>query len=157
MYRWRKSPPAVRRLPFPPQPPPRLLLRLRRPRRPRPLPRPLPPQPHPPGAETINAPMPGNIVNVQVKAGDTVTKGQVLLVLEAMKMENEIMAPRDGVIAGVPCEQGRQCGFRQAADFHAIRLFAGRADGAPDRKPDETQAKGFDYIGQGRNYRNHTA
>lgn len=50
--------------------------------------------------------MPGNIVNVQVKAGDTVTKGQVLLVLEAMKMENEIMAPRDGVIAGVHVNKG---------------------------------------------------
>ena len=60
----------------------------------------------PAGAETINAPMPGNIVNVQVKAGDTVTKGQVLLVLEAMKMENEIMAPRDGVIAGVHVNKG---------------------------------------------------
>ena len=56
--------------------------------------------------EKICAPMPGNIVNVQVKAGDTVTKGQVLLVLEAMKMENEIMAPRDGVIAGVHVNKG---------------------------------------------------
>lgn len=58
------------------------------------------------GAETINAPMPGTIVNVQVKAGDAVTKGQVLLVLEAMKMENEIMSPRDGVIAGVHVSKG---------------------------------------------------
>lgn len=48
----------------------------------------------PAGAEPINAPMPGNIVNVLVKAGDSVTKGQVLLILEAMKMENEIVAPR---------------------------------------------------------------
>lgn len=58
------------------------------------------------GAETINAPMPGNIVNVMVKAGDTVAKGQVLLVLEAMKMENEIMSPRDGVVAGVHVSKG---------------------------------------------------
>lgn len=58
------------------------------------------------GAETINAPMPGNIVNVLVKAGDKVTKGQVLLILEAMKMENEIMSPRDGVIAGVHVNKG---------------------------------------------------
>ena len=63
--------------------------------------------PHPvEGAETINAPMPGNIVNVLVKAGDQVTKGQVLLILEAMKMENEIMSPRDGVIAGVHVNKG---------------------------------------------------
>ena len=48
------------------------------------------------GAETINAPMPGNVLNVMVKAGDKVAKGDVLLILEAMKMENEIMAPHDG-------------------------------------------------------------
>ena len=53
------------------------------------------------GAETINAPMPGNVLNVMVKAGDKVAKGDVLLVLEAMKMENEIMAPHDGTILGV--------------------------------------------------------
>ena len=50
--------------------------------------------------------MPGTILSVQVKAGDTVTKGQVLLILEAMKMENEIMSPRDGVIAGVHVNKG---------------------------------------------------
>lgn len=71
-----------------------------------PAPAPAPAAAAPAGAETINAPMPGNIVNVQVKAGDTVTKGQVLLVLEAMKMENEIMSPRDGVIAGVHVSKG---------------------------------------------------
>lgn len=54
------------------------------------------------GAETINAPMPGNIVNVMVKAGDTVAKGQVLLVLEAMKMENEITAVAAGTVDTVP-------------------------------------------------------
>lgn len=58
------------------------------------------------GAETINAPMPGTILNIQVNAGDQVTKGQVLLVLEAMKMENEIMSPRDGVVAGVHVNKG---------------------------------------------------
>ncbi len=58
------------------------------------------------GAETINAPMPGTVMSVQVKAGDSVTKGQVLLVLEAMKMENEIMSPRDAVVAGVHVNKG---------------------------------------------------
>ena len=51
--------------------------------------------------ESINAPMPGNILAVNVVAGDTVKKGQVLMVLEAMKMENEIMAPRDGKVTAV--------------------------------------------------------
>ena len=59
-----------------------------------------------PGAETINAPMPGNIVNVMVKAGDTVAKGQVLLVLEAMKMENEITAVAAGTVDTVPATKG---------------------------------------------------
>ena len=58
------------------------------------------------GAEAINAPMPGTIVNVQVKAGDNVTKGQVLLVLEAMKMENDITSPADCTIASVNVSQG---------------------------------------------------
>ncbi|HIW73936.1 MAG TPA: biotin/lipoyl-binding protein [Firmicutes bacterium] len=58
------------------------------------------------GAETLNAPMPGTILDIKVKAGDTVEKGQVLLILEAMKMENEIMAPHDAVIAGVHVNKG---------------------------------------------------
>ena len=53
------------------------------------------------GAEVINSPMPGTILSVKVAAGDSVAKGDVLCVLEAMKMENEIKAPRDGVVAGV--------------------------------------------------------
>ncbi len=58
------------------------------------------------GTESLNSPMPGNILDIKVKAGDQVTKGQVLLILEAMKMENEIMAPRDAVIAGVHVNKG---------------------------------------------------
>ncbi len=58
--------------------------------------------------EKISAPMPGNIIKVNVKKGDTVKRGQVLLVLEAMKMENEIKAPADGKIADIKVEQG-QC------------------------------------------------
>lgn len=53
------------------------------------------------GAEKVNAPMPGKIVGVKVKAGDQVSKGDVLVILEAMKMENEICAPKDGVVATV--------------------------------------------------------
>ncbi len=49
----------------------------------------------------LAAPMPGSVVTVNVKAGDTVTKGQTLLVMEAMKMEHAIIAPRDGVIEAV--------------------------------------------------------
>ena len=57
-------------------------------------------------AEVVNAPMPGTIVSVAVSAGQSVKSGDVLLVLEAMKMENEIMAPRDGVVAGVHVTKG---------------------------------------------------
>ncbi len=60
----------------------------------------------PAGAEKICAPMPGNILSVNVAVGDTVKKGQVLAILEAMKMENEIMSPRDGKIASVNVAKG---------------------------------------------------
>jgi biotin carboxyl carrier protein len=49
-------------------------------------------------SEKILAPLPGNILDVRVKEGDSVKTGQVLLILEAMKLENEIVAPRDGII-----------------------------------------------------------
>ena len=61
----------------------------------------------PAGGEKVTAPMPGNILSVNVTAGQSVKRGQVLLVLEAMKMENEIMAPCDGVIASVNTSKGR--------------------------------------------------
>ena len=54
------------------------------------------------GGDQIVAPMPGLIKVVSVKAGDTVTQGEALLVLEAMKMEHTLTAPRDGVISDVP-------------------------------------------------------
>jgi biotin carboxyl carrier protein len=50
--------------------------------------------------------MPGTILGVKVTQGQAVKKGQVLLILEAMKMENEIVAPRDGVIAQIITTQG---------------------------------------------------
>ena len=56
--------------------------------------------------DPVKAPMPGNILDVKVKVGDKVTNGQCLCVLEAMKMENEIPAPRDGVITSVVVTKG---------------------------------------------------
>ena len=56
--------------------------------------------------EAVNAPMPGTILKVNVSAGQSVKAGQVLVVLEAMKMENEIMAPCDGVVSAVPVAKG---------------------------------------------------
>lgn len=60
----------------------------------------------PVSGDTLKAPMPGAILDVKVKAGDTVKKGAVLLILEAMKMENEIVAPRDATIAQVIVSKG---------------------------------------------------
>lgn len=60
----------------------------------------------PAGGESITSPMPGNILSVNVSAGDTVKKGQVLMVLEAMKMENEIMCPCDGTVTSVSVTKG---------------------------------------------------
>lgn len=59
----------------------------------------------PAGAQTVMAPMPGTIIKVDVSKGDEVSKGQVLIVLEAMKMENEIVAPSDGKIVSVNVEK----------------------------------------------------
>ena len=56
--------------------------------------------------EPVAAPMPGNIVRVDVKQGDTVKAGQILIILEAMKMQNEIVAPKDGTVAQVVVKTG---------------------------------------------------
>ena len=58
------------------------------------------------GGVSVKAPMPGSIMQVNVAVGDKVKKGAVLCVLEAMKMENEIMAPQDGVVASVEVKKG---------------------------------------------------
>lgn len=54
----------------------------------------------------VNAPMPGTILDVKVAQGQAVKKGDILLILEAMKMENEILAPQDGTVAQVAVSKG---------------------------------------------------
>jgi biotin carboxyl carrier protein len=58
------------------------------------------------GSVKVDAPMPGTILAVNVKPGDSVKKGQVLVILEAMKMENEILAPQDGTVSSVDVSGG---------------------------------------------------
>ena len=60
----------------------------------------------PAGGEQVTSPMPGTILDVKVSQGASVKKGDVLMILEAMKMENEIMCPRDGRIASVNVSKG---------------------------------------------------
>ena len=58
------------------------------------------------GAVAVKAPMPGNILDVKVAAGASVKAGDVLVILEAMKMENEIVAPQDGTGAAINVNKG---------------------------------------------------
>lgn len=54
--------------------------------------------PAPAGGESVNAPMPGTILSVDVQNGQTVKEGDIIVILEAMKMENEILAPVSGTV-----------------------------------------------------------
>ena len=58
------------------------------------------------GSVKVNAPMPGKILAVKAKVGDTVKKGDAIIVLEAMKMENDIVAPEDGTVASINTKEG---------------------------------------------------
>ena len=60
----------------------------------------------PVGGESITSPMPGNILDVRVSVGQSVKKGDILMILEAMKMENEILCPCDGKITSVSVTKG---------------------------------------------------
>ena len=75
-----------------------------------PAPKPTPTAPvapaPPSGGATISAPMPGKILKVLVQPGMQIKKGQNMLILEAMKMENEILAPSDGVVRDVKVKEG---------------------------------------------------
>ncbi len=59
------------------------------------------------GSVKVNAPMPGNINAIKVSVGQSVKAGDVLLILEAMKMENEIKAPQDGTVASIAVNKGQ--------------------------------------------------
>jgi len=56
---------------------------------------------------TVSANIPGKIVTIEVNQGDIVEEGQVILILEAMKMQNEIQAPISGTVISVNCEEGQ--------------------------------------------------
>jgi glutaconyl-CoA/methylmalonyl-CoA decarboxylase subunit gamma len=61
---------------------------------------------HAAGPVTLRSPIPGRVAKLLAKAGDKVTAGQTVVVLEAMKMENELRAPRAGTVSEVRCSEG---------------------------------------------------
>ena len=67
-----------------------------------------PSSPAPTGGQAVAAPMPGLILRIDAKEGQKVTKNQLVMVMEAMKMENEIYAPCDGTITKIAVSQGDQ-------------------------------------------------
>lgn len=61
----------------------------------------------PAGDDALTAPMPGTILRLLVNVGDTVTENQPVMILEAMKMENEVVAPKAGTVTGIHVAQGQ--------------------------------------------------
>lgn len=59
------------------------------------------------GSVKVNSPMPGKIISIKANVGKAVKKGEVILILEAMKMENEIVAPSDGTVASINVTAGQ--------------------------------------------------
>ena len=92
-----KPKPVLPKSPPPPQPPVKS------------IPKPVPP-PRPTvqsGSQAmVNSPLPGTILAIKVSEGDTVSQGQTLVVLEAMKMENEIPSPADGKVSSIKVKKG---------------------------------------------------
>ena len=78
------------------------------------------------GSENVNAPMPGLVLRIPVSVGQSVKKDEIVMVMEAMKMENEIYAPCDGVISSIAVSQGQQL---QAGDL--LLTIGGVAAAAP--------------------------
>ena len=64
------------------------------------------PTPAAAGGQSVEAPMPGKILDIRVKVGDAVKYGQPVVIMEAMKMETEIVAPADGTVASVNVNSG---------------------------------------------------
>lgn len=69
--------------------------------------------------QSVTSPMPGNILDVKVSQGDSVKMGQILIILEAMKMENEITSPCDGIVSSVLVKKG------DAVDAGAVMVTIG--------------------------------
>ena len=86
--------------------------------------------------DRMTAPMPGSIVSVSVKAGDAVIKGQSLLVMESMKMETTLTAPRDGVIAKITYQPG------QTFERDVLLLSLEPADAALSPNPSPAGGRG---------------
>ena len=93
---------------------------------------PVAPSPGNAGDHKVTAPMPGTILAIKAKVGDSVVRGEILLILEAMKMENEIFAPVNGVVTDIRVKQGDQL----SADD--VLIIIGSSAGAPVAAPMQT-------------------